>query len=186
MGTRFQRNTDTFTSTFMQKIDKDLMCGICWEFFKRPRLLPCSHNFCHGCIQDLVNNPNSFDAISIAPSKSFNCPFCSKSVSLQHGGFNHLPVNIALESIVELYKGCSPVGIFDSPVYNDIEVTPSTCATHKLKEDMFCNSCNVIVCAECVRQRHSGERAKHIVESLKQYVRTNQVGTCRCNAWAEH
>ena len=33
----------------------NLVCGICLEQFKDPRLLPCSHTFCLGCLQRTLN-----------------------------------------------------------------------------------------------------------------------------------
>lgn len=167
---------DAVTSTLMQKIDCELMCGICLQLFKSPLLLPCGHNFCEECVSSLVHNMDSrsFSVISVGPPTSFHCPVCQEAVPIKNNSITHLPVNRALESIVNLYKECSPVGIFDGPLLNDIELTASICSSHGLSEDMYCGSCNIIVCSACVQLKHSGEKAKHVVEPLKQCVLSYQ------------
>ncbi|XP_062582591.1 uncharacterized protein LOC134244334 [Saccostrea cucullata] len=47
-------------------------CSICFETFKTPRTLPCSHTFCHGCLSSYI--------VSSCESKAgpvgFHCPLC--------------------------------------------------------------------------------------------------------------
>lgn len=166
--------TDAFTSSLLQKLDGELICGICLEFYKRPLLLPCGHNFCQECVFGLVNNFNSFSVLSLSVPRSFNCPVCHFAVSYRSGNIE-LPINIVLENIVSLYKECSPVGIFDGPWLNDIKMTPTTCKVHSLKEDMFCDSCSIAACEKCVQLNHSGKNAKHRVEPLDHCAISYQV-----------
>lgn len=174
------QNRDSFTSSLVQKLDGELICGICLEFFKTPLLLPCGHNFCRECVLGIIENCNSFSIISLAPPTSFNCPVCQAVVPLGqgYGGYSNIDnllVNRALESIVTLYRECAPVDIFDAPWLRGMDIIPGECQEHHLKEDMFCDSCNEVTCQECVKKKHSVGRAKHRVVSLTQCVLTYQV-----------
>jgi len=87
--TQFQ---DSFTSTFMQKIDGELICGICLELFEVPLLLPCGHSFCKNCIQGILTTA-SFRLFSSSPPSSFNCPFCQTRINAHNGRVDNLPIN---------------------------------------------------------------------------------------------
>jgi hypothetical protein len=52
-----------------EEVNRILVCGICSEIFKDPRLLPCSESACNQCIQE---------AIKSNPNKKFDCKFCHK------------------------------------------------------------------------------------------------------------
>lgn len=58
-------------------VQNDLtICSICFEKFKTPRALPCSHVFCHNCISTYI--------VSSCESKEapvgFSCPLCREFV----------------------------------------------------------------------------------------------------------
>lgn len=117
----------------------------------------------------------SFSFISIGPPTSFNCPVCQTVVNINKFSQSGLLVNKALENIVDLYKSCAPVDIFDSAWNKDIEVAIRKCEEHGDPEDRFCDSCSVALCSECEKTKHQSSKAKHRVDSLKHAAVSYQV-----------
>ncbi|KAL3888371.1 hypothetical protein ACJMK2_000739 [Sinanodonta woodiana] len=57
----------------------DLNCTLCMKVFRSPRSLPCSHSFCHNCLQSHISHSASVkDTL-----KEFSCPVCETGVSLR-------------------------------------------------------------------------------------------------------
>ena len=56
------------------KVDEHLTCSVCLESFKDPKVLPCLHTFCLGCIVNLAEN---------AESDTINCPECRLAVKVR-------------------------------------------------------------------------------------------------------
>ncbi len=50
------------------QLEAELTCAICEEYYSDPRLLPCMHYYCKGCIQDLINSQ----------STETRCPECRR------------------------------------------------------------------------------------------------------------
>ena len=139
-------------------------------------MLPCGHNFCKKCVISIIDSGISFSYFSVGPPNAFNCPLCQANINLKKYDIDTLPVNRALESIVDIYRKASPVDVFDSAWNADIEVAILNCNLHKLPQDRFCDSCNVIVCKQCEKEKHhGGQKVRHRVESLRQASANYQV-----------
>ena len=54
-------------SFFLEKPHKNLYCPICFDLFKSPVLIDCSHTVCDGCLNQ--NNPM--------------CPLCNKACKVK-------------------------------------------------------------------------------------------------------
>ena len=51
-----------------EKVDKQLTCAVCIEQFKEPKVLPCLHTYCKGCLVKLVRKQGADHVIT--------CPEC--------------------------------------------------------------------------------------------------------------
>ncbi|KAL3888486.1 hypothetical protein ACJMK2_000853 [Sinanodonta woodiana] len=59
-------------------VSDDLNCTLCLKVFRSPRSLPCSHSFCHDCLQSHISHSASVkDTL-----KEFSCPICETGVRL--------------------------------------------------------------------------------------------------------
>ncbi|XP_062613912.1 E3 ubiquitin-protein ligase TRIM45-like [Saccostrea cucullata] len=56
-------------------INDSAVCPICFQKFKKPKMLPCSHTFCHSCLEGLIKS-----SCSSATSLGFTCPLCRKFI----------------------------------------------------------------------------------------------------------
>ncbi|XP_050409724.1 uncharacterized protein LOC126824525 [Patella vulgata] len=103
---RMQRDSVT-------KMERELSCPICFEFYENPLQLSCLHSFCRDCIKDIIGtNP---------PLNVFECPQCRRRIELDDKGLDGLQKNFQLASIVDAYKTHlqhnSPEAPTENPVY---------------------------------------------------------------------
>ena len=98
------------------------------ETFTSPRLLPCFHTFCLGCLQQLVCYKQRVD--------SFPCPTCRTTANIPPGGVEKFQVNFYIEPDVES----------SSNVVRTCDICCKVPATHKCCDcDQFaCNTCTTI------------------------------------------
>ena len=100
----------TANSMDIQELEKDVECLICLQLLDDPRLLPCSHTLCYNCIRAAVDS-----------NGTFKCPLKDGTTVPQHQ-INKLPLNRAIQNIVEFVKNKNPVSRPDvavpRPVFN--------------------------------------------------------------------
>ncbi|KAK7491080.1 hypothetical protein BaRGS_00017644 [Batillaria attramentaria] len=64
---------------------KKLECSVCLDLFNTPKMLPCFHTFCKGCLEELAAN---------STARSFACPECRKDTEVPGGGVTNFQTNI--------------------------------------------------------------------------------------------
>ena len=79
-----------------KELENMLMCNICEEKLKDPRILPCGPSFCNRCILSESETETSLTAFG---TKTFKCQKCDKKHNIPLDGF---PENTILKKIVQL------------------------------------------------------------------------------------
>ncbi|XP_033111430.1 E3 ubiquitin-protein ligase TRIM33-like [Anneissia japonica] len=102
-----------------------LECPLCMERFKHPKLLPCVHSFCLGCLEKWVKES----------SGRLSCPICREICKVPKNGLKELPNNIFI------------VGLLDYITTLEQRSTP-TCGCKK-EASYFCEDCDELYCREC-------------------------------------
>ncbi|XP_048750364.2 tripartite motif-containing protein 45-like [Ostrea edulis] len=127
------------TSLESSSMEDVTLCSICFEKFKSPRFLPCTHSFCHGCLSSYIVNVCK----STEPRLGFNCPLCREYIP-SPGAFDNpeewtglFPVNEVLETIVQ-----KPDKKLCDPCLRDNENDNAT---------GFCFSCTEYLCLVCTK-----------------------------------
>ncbi|XP_059390822.1 tripartite motif-containing protein 55-like isoform X2 [Carassius carassius] len=133
----------------MDSLEKQLICPICLEMFTKPVvILPCQHNLCRKCANDIFQSSNPY-----LPSRGgtgasggrFRCPSCRHEVVLDRHGVYGLQRNLLVENIIDMYKQenisrLSPERKVDQPV----------CEVHEdEKINIYCLTCGVPTCSMC-------------------------------------
>ena len=110
------------------------------EKFTSPRLLPCFHTFCLGCLKRLVGSQQK-------RTGSFPCPTCRTTVNIPRGGVEKFQVNFYIEAEVES----------SGSVVRTCDMCSRGPATHKCTDcDQFaCDTCTAIHASITVSKSHT-------------------------------
>ncbi|NWW33090.1 TRI63 ligase, partial [Panurus biarmicus] len=130
----------------MESLEKQLICPICLEMFSKPVvILPCQHNLCRKCANDVLQAANPYwqsRGSSISGGR-FRCPSCRHEVLLDRHGVYGLQRNLLVENIIDIYKQeCSsrPLKKGEHPM----------CEEHEDERiNIYCVTCEVPTCSMC-------------------------------------
>uniref|UniRef100_A0A3P8RM51 Tripartite motif-containing protein 54 n=1 Tax=Amphiprion percula TaxID=161767 RepID=A0A3P8RM51_AMPPE len=131
-------------------LEKQLICPICLEMFTKPVvILPCQHNLCRKCANDVfqASNPylSSRSGSTVSSGGRFRCPSCRHEVVLDRHGVYGLQRNLLVENIIDMYKQ----GSTSKPV-PEVKVDQPMCEDHDdEKINIYCVSCSVPTCSLC-------------------------------------
>ncbi|XP_011837015.1 PREDICTED: E3 ubiquitin-protein ligase TRIM63 isoform X2 [Mandrillus leucophaeus] len=117
----------------MENLEKQLICPICLEMFTKPVvILPCQHNLCRKCANDIFQAANPYwtgrgSSVSMSGGR-FRCPTCRHEVIMDRHGVYGLQRNLLVENIIDIYcltcevPTCSMCKVFG--VHKACEVAP--------------------------------------------------------------
>ncbi|KAM9342371.1 tripartite motif containing 101 [Pholidichthys leucotaenia] len=142
----------------LAKLQKQLMCPICEEIFKKPVvILPCQHNLCRKCANELYQ-PSLFQprTTMLVNSGRFRCPSCRHDVVLDRHGVYGLQRNLLVENIIDIYRqevqnnDDSSSGGSSAPSPAPLPPGHVTCADHQEeKVNIYCLTCGTPTCSLC-------------------------------------
>ena len=127
-----------------------LSCSVCMYNFDesdhQPKLLPCHHTFCKGCLMRMARGQQFID-----------CPTCRQRIKLSAplpDGIASLQTNFYITQMKDLINdGSRPKA--------------KGCRKHGNNSlDHFCQTCEVLICEDCVDSDHK-ETAGHITQELE-------------------
>ncbi|XP_064154076.1 tripartite motif containing 101 isoform X2 [Anguilla rostrata] len=128
-------------------LERQLICPICLEVFTKPVvILPCQHNLCRKCANDLFQ-PSLFQARGnmVGAGGRFRCPSCRHEVVLDRHGVYGLQRNLLVENIIDIYKQESA-----SSRPPPKPTGQPTCEEHEdEKVNIYCMTCQVPTCSLC-------------------------------------
>ncbi|XP_029452195.1 tripartite motif-containing protein 54 [Rhinatrema bivittatum] len=133
----------------MDNLEKQLICPICLEMFTKPVvILPCQHNLCRKCANDVfqASNPlwQSRGSSTVSTGGRFRCPSCRHEVVLDRHGVYGLQRNLLVENIIDIYKQES-----SRPIHSKAE-QQLMCEEHEdEKINIYCLTCEVPTCSMC-------------------------------------
>ncbi|XP_029426956.1 E3 ubiquitin-protein ligase TRIM63 [Rhinatrema bivittatum] len=130
----------------MDNLEKQLICPICLEMFTKPVvILPCQHNLCRKCANDVfqAGNPYWQTRTSSIAGGRFRCPSCRHEVILDRHGVYGLQRNLLVENIIDIYKqdySSRPLKKGNHPM----------CKEHEdEKINIYCMTCATPTCSMC-------------------------------------
>ncbi|XP_074494044.1 nuclear factor 7, ovary-like [Sebastes fasciatus] len=123
--------------------EEDLCCPVCYEIFKYPVLLSCSHSFCKDCLKSWWREKQTQD-----------CPVCKRRSSKLNP-----PRNLALKNLCEAFL-----------LERDQRGSETLCSLHSEKLRLFCLDHQQPVCLVCRDSRiHTDHRFKPIDEAAQDH-----------------
>ncbi|XP_076845535.1 E3 ubiquitin-protein ligase TRIM35-like isoform X2 [Brachyhypopomus gauderio] len=111
-------------------LEQDLSCPVCFEVFREPVILSCSHSFCSACVR-----------MSWTSSNRRECPVCR-----QASPEGNLLPDHALRNACQSY--------LQQRSYEDSSSQALLCSVHFQKLSLFCEDDQKLVCVECVANQH--------------------------------
>ncbi|KAI9540642.1 hypothetical protein NQZ68_038692 [Dissostichus eleginoides] len=93
----------------MESLEKQLICPICLEIFTKPVvILPCQHNLCRKCANDVFQASNPYlttrSGSTVSSGGRFRCPSCRHEVVLDRHGVYGLQRNLLVENIIDMFN----------------------------------------------------------------------------------
>ena len=123
----------------VQNLHKNLECPVYLSFFKEPKNLTCSHTFCKGCLETLLESRGKL-----------LCPTCREETSVPGGDVGRLQSNITVRSLVEDVETQGQV------CTKPLQRKRYKCRKHpNYDEKCFCLNCNKYVCSMCGMLEHA-------------------------------
>ncbi|XP_070568699.1 tripartite motif-containing protein 2-like [Ptychodera flava] len=111
--------------------DKVLLCAICMERFKSPKILPCQHTFCEHCLTEWVKANNG----------QLICPTCKNQWPLPSGGVPAITSNRFLNDLLEVISDVNPG-----------KVNEAVCDGCKKEAKYWCGDCGgQFYCEACIK-----------------------------------
>ncbi|XP_019943135.1 tripartite motif-containing protein 55b isoform X1 [Paralichthys olivaceus] len=135
----------------MENLEKQLICPICLEMFTKPVvILPCQHNLCRKCANDVFQASNPYlptRSGSLTSGGRFRCPSCRHEVVLDRHGVYGLQRNLLVENIIDMFKQESSSS--SKPAQERSEESPM-CDVHKEEKiNIYCVTHGVPTCSMC-------------------------------------
>ncbi|KAF7221784.1 transcript variant X1 [Nothobranchius furzeri] len=134
----------------MESLEKQLICPICLEIFTKPVvILPCQHNLCRKCANDVFQASNPYlstrSGTTVSSGGRFRCPSCRHEVVLDRHGVYGLQRNLLVENIIDMYKQ----GSTSKPAV-EVKLEQPMCEEHEgEKINIYCTTCSVPTCSLC-------------------------------------
>ncbi|XP_066488985.1 tripartite motif-containing protein 2 [Tiliqua scincoides] len=149
-------------SPVVRQIDKQfLICSICLDRYKNPKVLPCLHTFCERCLQNYIP----------AHSLTLSCPVCRQTSILPEKGVSALQNNFFITNLMDVLQRTPDNSIEESSILETVTAVaagkPLSCPNHEGNlMEFYCQSCETAMCQECTE----GEHAEHPTVPLKDVV----------------
>ena len=123
----------------MEELEQEVTCPVCQDHFQEPKILPCLHYYCKGCVQALAKRAGG-------PSHPFPCPECRTPTLLPQSDPDRLQTAFFVNRMKELHAKLEKVL---GKVETKCEMCSGGVAT------AFCHQCAAeFICDECTRQHH--------------------------------
>ncbi|XP_030847175.1 E3 ubiquitin-protein ligase TRIM56-like [Strongylocentrotus purpuratus] len=129
-----------------QHLTDSLQCPICKDLLTKPKLLPCSHTFCEGCLTQVHSTQAWRDQIP--------CPVCRSVAHVSNNNVSYFPTNQIAKSLVEDIKERS-----DKKRSTDSTSSGQRCTVCDDDDDQglatfYCQHCSEFLCDSCLEQHN--------------------------------
>ncbi|XP_066286072.1 tripartite motif-containing protein 2-like [Branchiostoma lanceolatum] len=116
--------------------DEFLVCQVCLEDFKQPKMLPCLHTFCQPCLERLL---------ATEPVGKLDCPTCRQDVPLPRNGVQGLKSNFLVGKLRDILQQ-QPKGETSEAREDGV---PCTACEVGNSAQFYCVECTDYLCQTC-------------------------------------
>lgn len=164
---------------FQEKIREELICAICLDFLREPKVLACAHSFCRECLANIreekpLGNSNG-DTIG---EDELECPSCRQIVQLPEGNVDNLMTHCKLANLVDIVseeekqRSRNVLRIRQSSITTLLDGSQPvpTCEEHEKPLEYFCEDCNLLLCMRCMINTHRDHNFEEAARLLPGYL----------------
>ena len=119
----------------VKELENEITCPVCQDRFQEPKILPCCHYYCKGCVQALANRVG-------ADESPFACPECRNDTYLPQNDADRLPTAFFVNRMIDLHAKMEKAE-------GKIEAMCEQCSEAKVVA--FCRQCTEFICDGCVK-----------------------------------
>ncbi|XP_066291067.1 tripartite motif-containing protein 2-like [Branchiostoma lanceolatum] len=155
------------SNAFSEITEEFLVCQICLEDFRQPKVLPCLHTFCQPCLERLL---------ATEPVGKISCPTCRQDVPLPENGVQGLKSNFLVGKLHDiLQQQPKRKGEASKPRANGVPYLQSgrfaaelraretsKCEDHNEINKFYCDTCHRVICLHCVVTAHKDHQYMEI------------------------
>ena len=136
----------------IEDLAKEITCLVCQDHFQEPKILPCCHVYCKGCVQRL--------AWRAGANQPFACPECRSDTFLPQNDPDQLTTAFFVNRLIELHSKMEKA-------HGKVEALCELCAGNKATA--FCRQCAEFICDKCTEAHHRMKMfAGHKVATLEE------------------
>ena len=136
----------------VEDLEKEITCPVCQDHFQEPKILPCCHVYCKGCVQRL--------AWRAGANQPFACPECRSDTFLPQNDPDQLTTAFLVNRLIELHSKMEKA-------HGKVEALCELCAGNKATA--FCRQCAEFICDKCTEAHHRMKMfAEHKVATLEE------------------
>ena len=150
------------SSPGLLKLEEQLTCPVCLDHYTNPKTLPCLHSFCQDCLEGLpLDKKNETYYLS--------CPTCRHCTELPEEGAGAFPVAFTLNNLKEIHSTMKKTAVLPNP-------QEATCSDHGKPLELFCETCNTVICVTCQFHNHKRHKYELVTDSYTKHCQ--KLGEC--------
>uniref|UniRef100_A0A1X7T1Y7 RING-type domain-containing protein n=1 Tax=Amphimedon queenslandica TaxID=400682 RepID=A0A1X7T1Y7_AMPQE len=143
------------SSPGLLKLEEQLTCSVCLDHYTNPKTLPCLHSFCEHCLEGLpLDKKNETYYLS--------CPTCRHCTELPEEGAGAFPVAFHVNNLKEIQSAMKKTAVLPNP-------QEATCSDHGKPLELFCETCNTVICVTCQVHNHKHHEYDLITDSYTKH-----------------
>ncbi|XP_060085842.1 E3 ubiquitin-protein ligase TRIM56-like [Ylistrum balloti] len=139
-----------------------LLCLLCSEVYDTPRMLPCHHTFCNGCLQDYIGSLGL-----VAGDKEFPCPACAQITPVSN---NTVPLDewASLFPVNKLFESLVNTSLSQTTSHFNTLCDPCKMLKEQKRATYQCFNCSQSLCGSC-KNYHQRNRytTSHTLSSIE-------------------
>ena len=143
------------SSPGLLKLEEQLTCPVCLDHYTNPKTLPCLHSFCQDCLEGLPLDKKS-------ETYYLSCPTCRHCTELPEEGAGAFPVAFTLNNLKEIYSAIKKTAVL--PYLQE-----ATCSDHGKPLELFCQTCDTVICVTCQFRNHKHHEYNLITDSYTKH-----------------
>ncbi|XP_065919710.1 E3 ubiquitin-protein ligase TRIM71-like [Dysidea avara] len=136
-------------ATNWEKVKEELTCAICQDLLSDPKILPCLHSFCMGCLKEWLGRLPYLEA----SKNELECPLCRGTVALSTPrAIEELPSHFSAVRLVEIVRMQDQASSKKvTPICQNCEEEPASSS---------CSECAMFLCNFCEKAHRKSKATR--------------------------